>query len=558
MPTANISLTVTPGITFTSSTRVDATGLNQAANPLVELAPTGSLGVDFLDMPAIATAVGDASTRNYLRRANFTYEDWAAAEAMTAANTTTSATQEWWTKAVGGPITVRRAVDAPTTRSTWSAELIAGTDVTATSFYTWIPPAIGGAFRSGNLTFSVWVKNLCLSNIYVATYLEIARNTNERDTLEAAVSGTTENIPSNKWTRLSMTVNAATVDLSRGFAFGINTLSLTNPLDGIRIGQAQLEATSAPTTFARPAPLPGALAYLPSLADNERALGGQIIVQTGAGELRRFPPPPASLFNPILGWNKALGLPEWQDGKGQLLVFSYTGSDQPLVVPAGLSITAMEVHVWGAGSDGAFDRPGGVGGYSWGQCPVNPGMAFSIMVGKAGRLEDDFTGSYGFAGSGGAGGMSGLFQGSSAILSTDSARAMLVAGGGGAPAYITTPGASSVAGGNGNDPSSTGGQPYFIGAPDHTVAATVGGGGYNGGAYIGTAGRGGSGYRHVTSSGGSGSRPVFTTGDVLYTPRSTPVAPGQQLVVPGSTVPYYQDQAGASRRPGLVVVKWII
>jgi hypothetical protein len=280
------------------------------------------------------------------------------------------------------------------------------------------------------------------------------------------------------------------------------------------------------------------------LTDEERVLGCHLVVQTSVGELRRLPAPGISLLLAQLGWNTALGVPEWRDGASKITVFTYTGADQYITVPTG--ITAMEVHCWGAGACKTFDRPGGVGGYTWGQFTVSAGTQFAIMVGKAGLFADDFTGTYGFAGSGGAGGMSGIFTGTSVILKTDAARALLVAGGGGAGAYVGA-GLSAAAGGNGNDAGSAGGQADFLGAPDHTGSATVGGGGYNGGNYISGAGKAGTGFKHASA----------TFGAIVATARTATVSPGQLLVVPGASVAYYQDSAGSPNRPGLVVVRWL-
>jgi hypothetical protein len=551
----NLTLTTTPGLTATTTTRLDAAALNAIANPLVELVPTGAITPDYLNLPSLINAVGDP-TRNYLRRGNFNYEDWAAVEATTAAGTTSTVTAEWWCKAAGGPVTVRRVIDAPTIRSTWSAELQAGAGVTSASFYTWVPPSIGGGFRSGDITFSVWVKNQTLSNIFVTPYMEIASNTNERLTLQAAVSGTTITVPSNGWTRLSLTVNAAAYDLSKGAGFGVVTTSLSATGAAMRVAQAQLEPASAATTFARPAAPVASLSLLSRLTDAERVLGAELVVQLTNGELRLFPNPPTSIFAPVLGFDRTCGIPVWIDSKGFIEVYQYTGQDQLLTVPAG--ITSMKVYCWGAGGSIKDDKPGGVGGFAYATFPVSVGNTFTVMVGGAGGTST--AGAYGFGGAGDiygsfslGGGLSGLFSGITTVLETDAARALLIAGGGGAVDSY-----HNVAGGNGGDTDTNwgGGQSTMRGFPGTSAVSNSGGGGYAGGgdgAYY--AAKGGSSFLRT-----SGTYPTTgsTSGGLQFTARTTPVLAGQQLTVPGSTNAKYQSQAGQSGRNGLIVVEWIL
>ena len=558
---APVSLTVTPGLPALSSTsRVGHTELNALGNPTVELEPTGALGADFLNLPEVAEAVGDATTRNFLRRPDFAYEDWFVTPLEVTAGSTGTASAEWYARPVGGPVTVARATDAPTGgKSTWCAEVTGGASLTSLFFYSWLPAAIGGAFRAGTVTFSVWVKKQTVDPITVNLRQEIALNTGDRTTLTESLEADPVTLTTNDWTRLTFTVDATAVDLSKGSAWGLYTEELPNG-EAIRIGQAQIEPTAAATPFTRPNALPPSLANLPPLKDGERTQSAQILVQLGNGELRRLGPPPNNFISAYLGWNRALGLPEWMSNNDDFLTFQYTGFDQALVVPSGLGITHMEVWGWGAGACLTFDRPGGVGGFSYGKFPVTGGDTFSVMVGAGGdfSLPLNFN-SYGFAGSGAAGGLTGLFSGAGTILVTDTSRAVLVAGGGGCSAYVLA-GPSATGGGNGNDPGSSGGESTMKGAIDGT-GSTPGGGGYAGGGYISLAGKGGTGYVHVTDvGGGSDPRPQVVSGTygLEYTARSTPVSAGQRLIVPGSTNPNYLNQAGQTGANGLLVVKWLI
>ncbi len=550
-----ITLTVTPGLTWTNSTVANATALNAAANPTVTLDPAGNIGPEYLNMPLVIEAVGTAALRNYIRRANFSFEDWrtGAGEAVPAGEVNSN-TAEWFARPVGGAVTVRRVAASPDDlTSTWAAELEAGAGLTDLAFYTWVPPSTGGALRDGDITFSLWVNNQRAGDLSVQPFLEIAVNTNDRTTLAATLTGPVVSLPADEWRRLELTFDAGDYDLSRGFALGVKTDQMTSSGDRLRVAQAQLEAGDDATAFARPPLLPGEQAYLREIEPSEEILGARLAIQLGSGELRLLPSPPAAIFNPILGFNRTLGLPEWLDGDGELLYLYYTGADQLITVPSGLGITAMEVNCWGGGAAAYGDRPGGVGGYTRGQFPCTGGDQFMAVVGRAGVFVTGSGPFYSFAGDATAGGLTGIFTGAAAVVATDSARARVVAGGGGI-CNGTSPPSPAVAGGNGNDLTSSGGEATFAGAPGISGSQSGGGGGFSGGGYGPSAsGKAGSGYLHT-----AGAAPLVTLGVLEYTTRSTPVTTGQILPVPGASSPYYQNQAGAPGKPGLMVIKWII
>lgn len=553
-----VSLTVTPGYSFpTSSSRIGATELNLAANPAVKLAANGALGPDFLDMTAVAEATGDAATRNYLQKGNFAYEDWQNGNGLTVpAGATSSNAQGWYARPTGGAVTVLRAEDSPGNKSTWSAELQADTGLPKLEYFSWIPPAVGSGFRAGNVTFSLWVKNRTNAAINCLLFCDVASNTNERGTLTNQVLGALTAIPANIWTRLTLTVDAATLSLQKGSGWGLRTEALTTPGNAIRIAEAQFEATSTATSFARPVPPAASLAFLSRMTDAERVLGAEVVVQLTNGELRLLPSPPTSIFAPVLGFDRTSGIPVWIDSKGFIEVYQYTGADQLLTVPTG--ITGMEVYCWGAGGSIKADKPGGVGGFAHATFPVVAGQAFTLMVGGAGGLGS--AGAYGFGGAGVdgyslslGGGLSGLFSSTSTVLETDAARALLIAGGGGGVDWY-----NSAAAGNGGDTDSNwgGGQSTMRGFPANVQTSNSGGGGYAGGGEGALyTGKGGSSFRRT---GGTYPTTGSTDGGLEFTVRTNPVVANQQLVVPGSTNPKYQNQAGLHGRNGLIVVKWIV
>ncbi len=105
--------------------------------------------------------------------------------------------------------------------------------------------------------------------------------------------------------------------------------------------------------------------------------------------------------------------------------FFHTGSDQLMEVPTGAKY--MEVKAWGAGGNRDNGARGGVGGYTTAVIPVTAGDEYSVIAGRWGN--NGGTENYGFGGSGG--GLSGIFTGTEPVLSSDQARAVIIAGGGG-------------------------------------------------------------------------------------------------------------------------------
>lgn len=121
-------------------------------------------------------------------------------------------------------------------------------------------------------------------------------------------------------------------------------------------------------------------------------------------------------------------------------VYQYTGSNQSLVIPAG--VDHIFVKMWGAGGGSGIvggwshGAEGGAGGFSQGIIPVVPGETLIIVVGRGGTTCNTSTPIYGgggLAGTGGddryggtGGGLTGIFRGS-----YTAANALIIAGGGG-------------------------------------------------------------------------------------------------------------------------------
>ena len=257
---------------------------------------------------------------------------------------------------------------------------------------------------------------------------------------------------------------------------------------------------------------------------------------------RLFPPPPPPVSS------------------GATVIFTYTGSAQTIVIPAG--ITSIQVYLWGAGGGGygytdggAFN--GGAGAYVSGTLAVSPGSTLTIIVGlggspnaSAGTLEQGGGGSAGIppnnASSGG---------GRSAIQLAG--EDIVTAGGGSGGAWV--PGSAATWSGTSNP-----GYGATGGGGGTQVAGGVGGftdGGYNfptagskgqGGDGAGYASGGGGGWYGgggggtVPGQGGSGGAGSSYT-DLLT---GATGEDGSVPDAPATTSPYYGNNAGRGGQSG--------
>lgn len=292
----------------------------------------------------------------------------------------------------------------------------------------------------------------------------------------------------------------------------------------------------------------------PQLTPAEMATGPKILVQLPDKSFRRLSDPPSAMQTALLAYDFVTGGYKWTDSSSNTIAYEYTGSDQLLTIPPGVS--QVTFFAWGAGGsdDGVNGSPsqrvyGGVGGYVWGTFTVSPGDVFAVMVGQGASVVNS-TPTYGFGGAGqnpnvagqrAGGGLSGVFSGAGAIVSTDTARAQVVAGGGGAAGRTDT-GGNKTEGGNGGDPGSAGGSGTMAGANATGGASSGtggGGGGFAGGTGLGLAGKGGTNYLN----------PASTAGAVGYAIRPS-------KAVPGASTGEYQSGAGQPQANGFVFVSF--
>lgn len=277
------------------------------------------------------------------------------------------------------------------------------------------------------------------------------------------------------------------------------------------------------------------------------------------------------------------------------LVFNYTGTDQTFTILPGE--TQIVVKAWGAGGGGEIrglnptkaGANGGSGGYTWGNFIVDSGDDFAVVVGRGVQNMGSASAVYGFGGPclnpasanpstdttrnnsisyppvgltaldwhdhTNGGGMSGLFTGTGAVLSSDDSRALVIAGGGGGGSLWGVDDVTARIGGHGNAPNA-GGMLDFLGQVANSGSAS-GGGGYRGGVtaaqvFTGSdGGKGGSGF--LANSAVDGAIQYLTGGAANAVFSGTSYATGQNPP-PGAGDTDYVIGTGGTSQPGCVVV----
>ena len=244
-------------------------------------------------------------------------------------------------------------------------------------------------------------------------------------------------------------------------------------------------------------------------------------------------------------------------------VFTYTGSNQTFIVPAG--VTSLTIKMWGAGGAGGFYGIGGTGAYVTGTLTVTPGQTLTIVVGQGGSINYTST----FGGGGAGGNASGGSGGGRSAIRNGSIEIITAGGGGGGGGNYNTYYTSGGGGGatNGNDSVTASGGNYSgklgtttTGGAGGTLAGTLpaapgtagtslqggtGGsstysGGGGGGGYFG--GGGGSGHTALNGNrvGGGGGGASYTAGTGFTGTNTTgtagsPNTTGTNTLVPGNT-----------------------
>ena len=250
-------------------------------------------------------------------------------------------------------------------------------------------------------------------------------------------------------------------------------------------------------------------------------------------------------------------------------IFTYTGANQSLLIPASISPATITVYIWGAGGGGGHTgtqgaTAGGAGAYVQGTLTVTPNNSLTIIVGGGGA--HGTTGSaYGGGGSANAGGTYGGGGGRSAIQL--SGTELVNAGGGGGAGYDCSGGyanfSPTINGGAGY-PGLTGASwPFDSGAGGTQTAGGAGGPGnassygvaspgtyLAGGAAAPYAGGGGSGYygggggnTNDTNGAGGGGGSSYTTNPAFTLITGSNSSNGYSA--PASASPYYVSGVAA-------------
>lgn len=262
------------------------------------------------------------------------------------------------------------------------------------------------------------------------------------------------------------------------------------------------------------------------------------------------------------------------------LAFAFTGADQLVVVPPG--ITTARVYLWGAGggngtSDRAGENPyaGGAGAMLQGMMAVTAGETLTVMVGEGGGQLKRTT----YGGGGAASNVYGSGGGRSAIRRGGVDVVTAGAGGGGGnqrPDYYegTSFGGSATFSGTANNGYATTGygQAYAFGGSQtaggargaNTIYGTAFDGGFNyGGAGVNGGSGGGSGYYggggsswgygDMSGAGGGGSS--FTTNLTLI-PGETVLGynSSNQRLPPAAFSPWYESGVATRGGHGRVVI----
>ncbi len=206
-------------------------------------------------------------------------------------------------------------------------------------------------------------------------------------------------------------------------------------------------------------------------------------------------------------------------GFGQTTVFSYTGTVQTYIVPAG--VTSVSIQAWGAGGAGSYSvaGSGGSGAFIKGALAVTPGQALTILVGGGGKFSTTAASTGGYGGGGASGGAyGGSGGGPSVVYSTSTlsqATTLVIVGGGGGGGYYSY---ATYGGGGGATTGSAGGTAAtgYTGGTGGTTGAGGAGGLFGGAATVrsnaGTILAGGASPTGYTYAGGGGGGGFFGGG----------------------------------------------
>lgn len=263
------SVTVTPGITANSATRVTAAVINAAANPTVSIAD-GSIPAVALDLPDLISEVGDAfRNTNWLPWGTFHYENFAGTQPVVCADgLRTENVKGWFVLPTGNAVNSARSERTSSNEDLEGGraglQVFGATSLTFLRVGTYLPPGLAALLYGGDLTFSVYVWNNTGASITPA--LEVSTSNTDGDegtvTLRDTVAGTA--CTNSAWTRVEFTMDASALTnwpngVRLGLKFTVAGGQLDNASDYVIIADAQIDkdATVATEYLEQPPPPPG-------------------------------------------------------------------------------------------------------------------------------------------------------------------------------------------------------------------------------------------------------------------------------------------------------------
>lgn len=245
---ANGQCTVTPGVTFSSTTPLTASNLNRAAAPSVSV-DDGAIGADQLDRDGLIEVLGTgAAGYNYLDNPNFASNRWSrgATSVSCPVGVKTYRADQWWCNPAGAAVTYARLASAPNATSIHAAEITGDTGVTTVDFGQDIPARYSSPLKTG-LVFSFYFYN----NTGAARAPMLRINTaNAFDDFSAVTNRyaqTLDSVANGSWARLEIAIAAGSfTNMENGCQVVIRfpNGALDGGSDSVRIAQVKLEIAS--------------------------------------------------------------------------------------------------------------------------------------------------------------------------------------------------------------------------------------------------------------------------------------------------------------------------
>ncbi len=258
-----LSLTVTPGTTFTDTAAIVAADLNLAANPAVEL-EEASIQPEHIDTDALVAEIGDSlRAENYCPWGTFHEEQFVISGTVSAvAGTRTPVHPGWYVLPAGAAVNVAASARSASSESNESGrcglKVFGDSSLTSVAAGTYLPPSLAQMLYSGNMTFSAYVYNGTGTTFTPA--LEIYTGATAGDEGNVSLVSTVSasgSCASGQWTRVEFDFDASAVtNFAKGAHLRVKVTKDTGILDSgsdyFIVADAQIDAgVTAATTLKR-------------------------------------------------------------------------------------------------------------------------------------------------------------------------------------------------------------------------------------------------------------------------------------------------------------------